>query len=257
MILRVAGHFGELLQGRIGEDIALITLPCDALWVEGRRLPGAFSVHGPAKVQLRRLLRGASGRFILRATMPPGGGAGASTAALVAAARLMGETDPLRIAAACLDVEGASDPLMWPAPERLLWASRRAAVVERLPPIAGLEVLGGFVGPPIRTRAADRHFPDIADLVARWPGACSDAARLAELATLSAMRTLALRGPAGDPTAALAARHGALGWSIAHTGSARALLFRPGAVPPLAAADLRAAGFRHIRQFRVGDRPCS
>ncbi|MDH2326072.1 propanediol utilization protein [Cereibacter sp. SYSU M97828] len=257
MTLRVFGHFGELIQGRLGDDVALVTLPCNAVWVDARRLPGPFAVHGPAKAQLRRMLRGASGRFILRATMPPGGGAGASTAALVAASRLMGEDDPARIAAACIRAEGASDPLMWPAPGRLLWASRRGTVLAHLPPLPELEVLGGFLGPPVRTRAADCGFPCIADLVARWPEACSDAARLAELATLSAARTLALRGPAGDPTAALAARHGALGWSVAHTGSARALLFRPGTVPPLAARDLRSAAFRGIRQFRTGGSPCS
>ena len=33
--LRVAGHFGELLQGRIGRDgpVALVTLPCPVLGV--------------------------------------------------------------------------------------------------------------------------------------------------------------------------------------------------------------------------------
>lgn len=39
---RVAGHFGELVQGRLGPDgpVALITLPCPALTVQATWRPG-------------------------------------------------------------------------------------------------------------------------------------------------------------------------------------------------------------------------
>lgn len=260
--IRVAGHFGEFLQGRLGPNgpVALITLPCPVLAVTATRRPGAFTLHQPdgavlsrtrAAALLRHLGLAVRGRFILRLNLPVGGGAGSSTAALVALARAAG-ADEDRIAAACLAVEGASDPLMLPAPGRVLWASRLAWPVMTLPAPPLFEVLGGFYGPPRRTDPQDVDFPDIADLAIAWPGACADAVSAARLASLAAARTLALRGPADDPTETLARSLGALGHAIAHTGSARALLFRPGTVPAGAAQALRAAGFTRITRFRTG-----
>lgn len=259
----VQGHFGELLQGRLGPagTLALITLPCPALGLRASRQPGDFAVHQPlgravTQGQAARLLMGLgaplTGRFVLSAGMPVGGGAGASTAARVALARLAGATDPDRIAAACHESEGATDPLMYATPERLLWASRRGRILARVAPLPGIEVLGGFFGPSRRTDPKDTDFPDISDLVMGWASAAGDLARIARLAQTSAERTLALRGPRGDPTAALAQRFGALGWTMAHTGSARALIFAPGMVPDAAAAGLRAAGFCRITRFRIG-----
>ena len=46
---------------------------------------------------------------------------------------------------------------------------------------------------------------------------------------------------------------GALGHAIAHTGSARALLFAPETIPPGTADLLRQAGFRRIVRFRTGE----
>ncbi len=262
--VRVPGHFGELVQGRLGPSgpVALITLPCPALAVTADLLPGPFGLHQPTGrimplAEVRRMLAAVGamprGRVILRAGMPVGGGAGASTAARVALGRLAGLTAPEDLAALCLASEGASDPLMFPAPERLLWASRLGVVIDRLPPLPGLEILGGFYGPPRRTDPGDDRFADISDLIGSWRRAAGNAARLAEIASLSAARCLALRGPAGDPTADLAARHGALGWSVAHTGSARALIFTPGTVPDAAVTDLHRAGFSPITRFRIGE----
>ncbi|WP_461307836.1 propanediol utilization protein, partial [Albidovulum sp.] len=185
----------------------------------------------------------------------PGGGAGASTAALVALARLAcPEASPTRVARACLGAEGASDPLMFDRPDRLLWASREARIIAELPPVPRFEIVGGFCGPHRRTDPADTAFPDIADLIAPWrrAAAAGDAAELAAIAAQSARRTLALRGPAADPTPALARELGALGFVIAHTGSARGLLFRPGTVPAQARARLVAAGFRGVLRFCAG-----
>lgn len=257
--MRVAGHMGELIQGRLGPGgpVALVTLPCPVLAVTARRQPGAFALHLEGKVALdparaAALLRvldlPVTGRFALRGDLPPGGGAGASTAALVALARAAG-ADEARIAAACLAVEGATDPLMFPASGRLLWASRQARVLAHLPPLPRIEVLAGFHGPARRTDPADDDFPDIADLAAAWPDACRSARAVAELAAASARRTLALRGPAGDPTEELAENFGAAGFAIGHTGPARALLFLPGTVPEAAEAALRAAGFRGILRY--------
>ncbi|MGP3699326.1 propanediol utilization protein [Rhodobacter sp. NSM] len=258
---RVAGHLGEFLQGRIGPagPLALVTLPCPALTAEAARLPGRLALHQPGARMLslpalRRLLTAAGlraeGRFRLALDMPPGGGAGASTAARVAILRAAGVGEATTLFRACLASEGASDPLMFDRPERLLWASREGRVLACLPPLPRMEVIGGFFGSPRRTDPADLAFPDIADLVEDWPSA--DLPGLARLATLSAMRCLALRGPAEDPTAALAERLDALGWAIGHTGSARALIFPPGAVPCGAAEALRAAGFSRITRFRIG-----
>lgn len=259
---RVDGHFGELLQGRLGPDgpVALVTLPCPALSASVTLLPGGPGLHQPdgrvlCHDRARRFLRFLGirhpQRAVLRLGMPPGGGAGASTAALVALGRAYG-ADESRLVEACLRAEGASDPLMLPAPGRVLWASRQGRVIARLPALPRMEVLGGFCGPARRTDPADNRFPDIGDLLQDWPAALHDLARTAEMASESARRTLALRGPVDDRTQAIAAGLGALGFAIAHTGSARALLFRPGDVPAGATSAVIAAGWRGIVRFRTG-----
>ncbi|MGV8986333.1 MAG: propanediol utilization protein [Cypionkella sp.] len=258
---RVCGHFGELLQGRIGPSgpVALVTLPCPVLWAEAQVSPTlGFSLYQSSRViapaRLHRLLRAlglpTTGKFRLKLTMPAGGGAGASTAALIALAQAAGAADPQAIIAAVLAEEGASDPLLFAAPETVLWASRRGVVLADLPTLPRFEVLGGFIGPGQRTIPGDHDFPDISDLLADWPGA--DLAGMARLSSHSARRTLTLRGPKDDPTEALAQRHSALGFTIAHTGAARGLIFAPGTVPEAAAADLRARGFSRITRFRCG-----
>lgn len=265
--VRVAGHFGEFLQGRIGPrgPVALVTLPCPVLAVAGWYRPGAgLAVHGGGQrlitpERARRFLAGLglglSGRVRLRAAMPAGGGAGASTATLVALARLAGaEIPPGALARACIAAEGASDPLMFPAPGRLLWASREGRVLRRLPALPRLDVIGGFLGQSRRTDASDHAFPDIGDLIEPWIAAATEgrAETLAGLAAQSARRTLALRGPLGDPTEGLARALGAAGFVIGHTGSARGLLFVPGRIPATAAEALRSAGMRGIVRFRMG-----
>ncbi len=253
MTLRVAGHFGEWLQGRLGPGgpLVLVTVPCAALAVDAG--PGGTPFL-PAAVRARfaAALGRPLPRVALRAAMPPGGGAGASTAALLALARAAGGPDrPEALARACLAAEGAVDPLMFPDADRLLWAPRAARVLRRLPPAPAVEVVGGFWGPPEATAPADLRFPDVADLVAAWAEA-ADAPARAALATESARRTDALRGPAGDPMPGLAADLGALGRIRAHTGSARGLVFAPGTVPDGAAAALAAAGLQGVLRFRTG-----
>ncbi|MEZ5772885.1 MAG: propanediol utilization protein [Defluviimonas denitrificans] len=267
-VARVAGHFGEFLQGRLGAEgpVALVTLPCPALAVTARRSPGPhLHLHGGGQRLLspahaRAFLTGlglpARGRVSLRADMPVGGGAGASTAALVALARAGGFAgDPARLARATVATEGASDPLMFDAPARLLWASREGRILARLPAPPAFDVIGGFAGAPQRTRADDRRFPDIADLVPLWAEAAErgDRAALARLASTSADRSLTLRGGIIPPFGALVQATGALGHAIAHTGSARALLFAPGTIPPGTADLLREAGLRRIVRFRTGE----
>ncbi|MGB7262765.1 MAG: propanediol utilization protein [Albidovulum sp.] len=265
--IRVAGHFGELMQGRIGPGgpVVLISLPCPSLSVSALHMPGAgFAIHGAGQrlitpERARRFLNDLGvdlhGRVALRADMPAGGGAGASTASLVALARLAGaKTSPDDLARACIRAEGASDPLMFAAPEQMLWASRLGRNMAPLPPLPRFDVIGGFFGPHRRTEARDATFPDIADLIKPWVKAATigDAAALAALASTSARRTLKLRGPSGDPTEALAEKLGAAGFAIAHTGSARALLFPAQRIADTAIPMLRAAGFRQVVRFSIG-----
>ncbi len=117
-----------------------------------------------------------------------------------------------------------------------------------------MEIAGGFLKTPSRTCPKDEHFPDIADLIKPFTQACAarDLKALAKVATLSARRCLTLRGPQDDPLEALFQRTGALGMVIAHTGSARGLIFAPGAMPATIRADLHDAGLDHVVTYRAG-----
>ncbi|WP_376877726.1 propanediol utilization protein [Albirhodobacter sp. R86504] len=261
-MIRVEGHFGELVQGRLGASgpVVLVSLPCAALAVTARLLPQAgLSIHGSGQriispARARALLQDLgirmTGRIVLRADMPAGGGAGASTAALVAIARLAGVSDSVSIARACLRTEGATDPLMFPDAGRRVWASRLGKTVSNLPEIEPFDVIGGFIGAPVATDARDARFPDVEDLIKSWTTGRLD--QVAELATESARRTIALRGPRHDQSEALAKRLGARGWMIAHTGSARGYMFPKGQTPPNAKSILRDAGYKSVVRFRGG-----
>lgn len=260
MKARITGHFGEWLQGRLGPKgpIALLTVPCAAFHVEVERLgDGPLELRqSPALLSLSRARRfieqtgGRDGLFQLTATMPPGGGAGASTAALVALSRAAGcRQDGLAVA--CIAAEGACDPLMIEYPDRVLWASRAGQKLRDLPPLPRAEVIGGFWGAPIATDPKDDQFSDISDLIDRFTTPVS-LDTLANIASQSAQRCSALRGPASDPTAELARSLGALGYLRAHTGSARGLIYAPGTVPARAVPMLREAGFDRIVQFATG-----
>lgn len=238
---RVAGHFGELIQGLYHGEVALLTLPCPIMGASVAWQPaaGGIAVHQPSRVLSRSQIRGAFewaqgrpafGRLVIRTGMPAGAGAGASTAALLALGRVLGLPQDAE-AAFCLSLEGASDPLMRDDPGDVLWLSREAQVARALPPLPAMEVLGSYHGPPQRTRAEDRHFAPVEDLVEAWATGDGSARLLAELATRSAERNAALRGVELGAVRDLAARHGALGFSISHTGPARALLFAPGTAP--------------------------
>ncbi|MET4101805.1 uncharacterized protein involved in propanediol utilization [Roseovarius sp. MBR-78] len=257
--IRVPGHFGEWIQGRLGPEgpVVLVTLACPALGVmaagEG---PGIDRLFPPRAVAgfARALGLGPVAWPGLGCDMPMGAGAGASTACLVASARAMGaRAEPEALARACLAVEGATDPLMYPAPDAMLWASREARVIEDLPLPPPCEVVGGFWGASARTDPEDHDFPDIADLVPFWRAAVArgDLAAVAGIATESARRCSALRGPV-DPMAALARDLGALGHTRAYTGTARALIFAPGKVPDGAGAALAEAGLTGVLRFATG-----
>ncbi|MDA7428005.1 propanediol utilization protein [Primorskyibacter aestuariivivens] len=254
----VQGHFGEWLQGRIGPDgpVALVTMACPVMSVRvaghGLHVTELFST---SQLETFRDALGITSPWpAVACDIPLGAGAGASTACLVAAARGAGfDGSDEALARACLATEGASDPLMFDAADRLLWASRVGTVLYQMSPPPACEVVGGLWGPSQRTDPADTHFPDIGDLVDDWKAATSqgDLAMAAGVASLSAARCTALRGPE-DPMPELAASLGALGHARAHTGSARALIFAPGTAPDDAGDRLRAAGLRNVIRFATG-----
>ncbi|WP_417604552.1 hypothetical protein [Primorskyibacter flagellatus] len=258
---RVYGHFGEWMQGRLMPDgeVALITLPCRALWVqiETDGTANADSAMFPPDqlARFRHALRlGAAPWPRLSSNIPPGCGAGASSATLTALAYGAGFSGPpMDLAQACLDIEGATDPLMWPAPDAMIWASRSGRIVDTVPPPPPCVIVGGYWGAPERTDAFDTEFPDISDLLTPWCAAArsGDLPSLGRLASISASRCTALRGPR-DPMAELAEDLGALGVVRAHTGSARGLIFRPDSVPEGSTAALEKAGLNGVFQFATG-----
>ncbi len=264
---RITGHFGEWLQGRLGPDgpVVLVTLSCKALGVTAEARPSdRFSIDDGGllgETRARTFLHELGGlpliQVTLTADMPAGGGAGASTAGLLALAAVAGRTPGEEaLATACRRAEGAVDPLMIASPDTCLWASREARALRRFEPLPAFDVVGGFWGAPIRTDADDTLFPDIADLVPMWERAARDADRaaLAGIASEAARRTTALRGPEGDPTEDLAREIGALGFVRAHTGSARGLVFAPGQADASVADRLSEAGFQGVVGFHTGGR---
>lgn len=256
-------HFGEWLQGKLGPGgpVVLVTLQPHCVKVAARSRPLAgLSCHavGHGSLDPALLARFSQafatrpqGRILLRLPYPPGMGTGMSTAGLLATAQLtVGDVSPDQLATACVMAEGASDPLMFPQPSRLLWAPRLGRVLSTLPPQPGAHLLAGFWGPARPTCAADEDYDDISDLVAVWKAGGSHRT-LAELASESARRCLARRGPLSDPTEQLARDLGALGWTISHSGAARALIFAPGTCPAHGLAALREAGLRGVHRLKT------
>lgn len=254
-------HFGEWLQGRLGADgpVALVTLSPKGASVRAWHFPAStLSVravcHGrmePATLARfrRRLPIELSGRILLRLPYPPGLGTGMSTAGLLAAAQFAArQIGPLELAQAWVGAEGASDPLMLASPSQVLWAPRTGKSITPMPPQPHAHLLAGFWGPARPTQAADQDYDDISDLVDLWKKEGSLASR-AKIAAESARRCIARRGPIDDPTETLARDLGALGWTISHSGAARALVFAPGQVPPHGASALREAGLRGVHRL--------
>lgn len=263
-IITVDGHFGELLQGVVDGRVVLTSLPCPALKVSlDFKRAAALSLSFVAEP----VLSGADftelanrsdfdpvGRHAFRLDMPAGGGAGASTATRVAVLKQhCPDLSAGEIARICLDCEGAVDPLMFDGAEKMLWASREAEIVEARASLPQGRVIGGFYGAPIRTDPQDAEFADVSDLLPLWRVA-DTLQDIAHISTESAQRNFALRGTGEDPIFDLAQTHGAMGVVIAHTGSARGLIFDPAAeVDAEALRDhLSAQGFQRLVDFRFG-----
>ena len=266
-IARVSGHFGEWLQGKLGDNgpVALISVQCPAFWVQvawsssdafayNSEIAGLSVDKAQAILDALQILPHA--KIYGHTNTPVGAGLGASTASLVALAKAASkrDLDTEVIANACLSVEGATDPLMYPGFDRLLWASRAAKVLARYAPPPRFEVLGGLIGSRQITDPNDNNFPDIGDLLKAWPEATKNGnlQNVGELATESYQRTTKLRDATPEPTMDLAKELGAIGIIRAHTGSARGFLFQPGTVPATGLHSLAEAGYSDATQFITG-----
>ena len=264
---RVTGHFGEWMQGRLGQDgpIALISVPCPLfhcdVTVEDAEVTSFHGLGITLNVEQMEALLGCIDlhmpkRVTVQSSIPVRAGLGASTASILSVLRALTK-DALSMEQAakiCVDVEGATDPLMHEQFDRLLWASRSATIVERLSAPPKFEIVGGLWGEGQATDPADLNFPNITDLVDKWRHAVEQRShkKVAELATESANRTTELRGPKGDPSQEFALEIGALGYVRAHTGSARGFLFLPNHTPENAMRWLSDAGYTNPCRFVTG-----
>lgn len=162
---RISGHFGEILQGRLGpEGQSCWSCPAPVLGAEAWVEPSAsLSLWGSPAVgrgRLVALLRGLGlplrGRFVLRVQMPPGGGAGASTAGLLALARAVGARPSPGLMALIRGIEGAS---IFVLPQAAGLGLSPGQVLGHLRPCRAFQVLGGFWGSGQRADAGTRGLP--------------------------------------------------------------------------------------------------
>lgn len=265
----VAGHFGELLQGRLGPDgpVVLVTLPCPAFvtCVSFEPSPGPIEADDPVSDKARAAARqvllrlgraGQGGRLGIVRPVAPGLGAGSSTAETLGAVRAVAACHGVRLGAdveaeLCLMAEGAIDPLMHAGP--VLFASRAGRVLRRLPGLPALAVAGGFAGPPRPTDAGDARFAEIEWAAERLAHACGagDAAAVGVVSEASAAANQALRpNPAWQAVGRIGSETGALGRVVSHTGAAIGLIYRE--VPAGVTDRLSGAGLRDVLTWKLG-----
>lgn len=266
----IAGHLGELVQGRLGPagPVALVTLPCPALVTRLGYAParGALTAAEPVSAKACAAARLAlaelgaedwGGALSIARPAAPGLGLGSSTAETLGAVRAVAGAfglglTPEREAALCLAAEGAVDPLMCAEP--VIFASREGRVVEPLPALPAMRVVGGPAGPPSPTDPDDDAFADLAGVFGAATRAlhAGDLAALAAAATRSAEANQARRpNPLWAPVRALGARHGALGVAVSHSGPSIALILAPDS-PADPAPALAALGLDPVLDYRLG-----
>ena len=260
----INGHFGEFMQGRleIKGPVVLITLPSLVHKVQVTFTSGNFDVSQKGSRYytqsvisnlLNHLKLQANGKFDISLFMPEACGTGSSTATRVAILRAVRPRMSTKtLVETCLLDEGASDPVMYSSPERLLWAPRLGKVLKQLPVLPKISCIGGFYGSPMKTNPNDKDFPIIKDLVDLWSLPRKTDKFLAELCSESSSRTIFHRNLQDDPTKVIAKKIKALGFSIAHTGSVRNFIFPYNQIPEGTKNILIDSGFRGIETFSLG-----
>ncbi len=296
-------HHGEILQGafRDGEGrpcLGLVTLPMTGLGssAEFTRGNGRLTVFPEDRVKALRAAEltvqecadePCGGHLRLHGDIPVGLGMGSSTSDVIAAVRAVaasfGRTlPPETIARLAVRAERASDPLML-THRPLLFAQREGRVLEVLGRALPAAVVVGCVtgnGRPVQTLAvpADSYGDDDLDAYERMRRQlrvavlCGDVGLLGRVCTESARRHQRLLAkPELDVLVDIAARAGAAGVQVAHSGNVAGLLFDP-STPDLrrrlarCTRALNAAGTpvtrifttredSHVRPRRGGDRP--
>lgn len=266
-IARVSGHFGELVQGRLGPDgpVALVTLPCPCLvtevWFQPQ--PSDLAVDGDAPHARRLAMQllanwapeGMGGTLRINRAATPGTGAGSSTSDLLGTIRAIAAA--FRVAPApeveaslCLDIEGAVDPLMHGS---VLFASREGRVLRALPPLPAFQVVGGFAGPGQPTDPGDLDFPEMTSVFAALEAAMAkgDLAGVAQAAQHSAKANQDRNpNPVWDEVTSMATKLGALGVVVSHTGSAIGLILPPGQATGPTEAALCSMGLTGVLAFQ-------
>lgn len=269
---RVQGHFGELVQGRLGArgPVALVTLPCPALETVVKFTPGGpLRIEGRdtemaldlARQVLAEWAPGTGGLLEVDRPMAPGVGAGSSTADLLGVLRVLARWTGQSLCTAdeaqwCHAVEGAVDPLMHPG--HVLFASREPKVLEILPPMPAMQVVGGFAGPGLDTDPADQDFPDMENALdlLRAGMRKGDTAMVAEAAHISAQANqIRNPNPAWEGVLTICREICALGPVVSHTGSAIGMILSDTADPTPAMARLREVGLESVIAFRPAPPP--
>ena len=232
------GHAGEILQGVLGGEAFLVTLPAPGLrsGAIAQRSCG-WTIDPPTKLKALRAARlAASGPFNIRidSTIPVGRGYGSSTADCVAAVRCLTNLDLAQIAKIVHQAEGASDSTMY-GEQPVVFLPRLGQLLKPLQgawPHTHVTVIDLGGGPvdtlatplPTYTHQEQQAFIDLLALLEAG-FANGDLQQISQVATASARIHQAHRPHPKwqDAYSALKAA-GALGVARAHSGSLVAAL---------------------------------
>lgn len=251
------GHYGELFQGQIEDERGrphrcLVSLPCHRLYSQVSFRPsmsGVLDVHPAHKVKARRAVElalassgfgGVGGTIRIHSNIEEGKGCGSSTSDCVAAIRAVASAMGLyitagEIAALVVEAETASDNVMFH--NSVLFAQREGRVLEDYgQPLPALAVLGIDTGgavdtldyPPAEYQWRDRQrFLTFAGALRRGIR-MDDKELLGRVALASAeCNECALPKPFFWEMRDAALAAGALGLSVAHSGTVASALFHP------------------------------
>jgi uncharacterized protein involved in propanediol utilization len=215
---------------------------------EVKVFPGHFwKAKRAAELALKYLGEPAAGGT-LRVTCdaPDRVGMGSSSISCAAAAKATGKAfgvvfAPTDIARIVVAAERAADSIMFPRGTAVVFAHRRGEVVEYLPgPLPTLEVLGVNTDPsgtgvdtlaftPARYNSAEIAAFAVHVATLRYAARAQDAEAVGRVATASAqINQRFLAKPHFDRLCSLVKLTGALGLSVAHSGTVAGLLFAPG-----------------------------
>ncbi len=260
----ISGHFGEFIQGRFDRDgsIVLITVPNLEHKATVVCTPDPFKVEQivtqskPKELVSKvfyTLNHSPKGQFRISLDMPECYWLGSSTAARVGLfLSINPDLSPEFLAQSCINQEGASDPLMFSKPEKLLWAPRQGKIIRNLPKLPRIMCSGGLFGILQRTDPLDLDLQIISDLITEWESLDKIPIKIGEICSDTSDRTLKLKGHDDVSTKKIRKELGALVYSIVRTGTVRNFIFPHVSVPKKVKNFLEKARFMDVRQFSLG-----